>query len=341
MTIMVDSTTVEATAPAVLGSDAIREERLHHLPVSIEATNLSKRYGSVQAVDGLSFTVVAGQVTGFLGPNGSGKSTTMRMIVGLDAPTSGTVTVAGRPYRDIRFPLRTVGALLDANAGHPGRSARNHLAWLADSNQIDRVRVDKVLDIVGLTEVATRRVGGFSLGMKQRLGIAATLLGDPDVLIFDEPINGLDPEGIVWVRELLRSLAAEGRTVLVSSHLMSEMAMTADHLIVIGRGRLLATGSVADFIDRSSAHHIRALTSDPTALADLLRTHGATVETLGTEELSIRNIACRDVGVLAASAGLTLYELSPHSSLEDAFMEITHEHGDFRTTAHDLETATP
>ncbi len=309
--------------------------------ITIEASNLSKRYGSVQAVDNLSFTVSAGQVTGFLGPNGSGKSTTMRMIVGLDAPTSGTVTVAGRPYQDTRFPLRTVGALLDANAGHPGRSASNHLTWLADSNQIDRSRVAEVLAIVGLTDVGSRRVGAFSLGMKQRLGIAATLLGDPDVLIFDEPINGLDPEGIVWVRKLLRSLATEGRTVLVSSHLMSEMAMTADHLIVIGRGRLLATGSVADFIDRSSTHHIRALTPDPATLGDLLRAHGATVSSVGPEELSIKDMTCREVGILAASAALTLYELSPQSSLEEAFMEVTHEQGDFRTTAHDFASATP
>ena len=307
---------------------------------AIEVTNLSKRYGSVQAVDDLTFTVRAGQVTGFLGPNGSGKSTTMRMIVGLDAPTSGTVKVAGQNYQGIRFPLRTVGALLDANAGHPGRSARNHLAWLADSNRIDRARVSEVLAIVGLSDVGSRRVGTFSLGMKQRLGIAATLLGNPDVLIFDEPINGLDPEGIVRVRKLLRSLAEEGRTVLVSSHLMSEMAMTADHLIVIGRGRLLATGSVADFIDRSSTHHIRALSPDAPRLAELLREHGATVTSVGGEELSIKDMSCREVGVLAASAAVTLYELSPQSSLEEAFMEVTHEQGDFNSTAHDLELAT-
>jgi len=297
----------------------------------IEATHVSKRYGETLAVADLSFTFAAGQVTGFLGPNGSGKSTTMRMIVGLDAPTGGHVTVGGRRYADLRFPLHEVGALLDAGAIHPGRSARNHLTWIADSNAIPRRRADEVLAMVGLTDVARRRMGGFSLGMRQRLGIAVALLGDPAVLVFDEPINGLDPEGILWVRELLRSLAAEGRTVLVSSHLMTEMALTADHLIVIGRGRLLATGSVADFIERSGGHHVRALTSDPGALASLLRDKGATVTADGEEGLSITGLECRDIGILAASAGLTLYELSTQrASLEDAFLELTHEHRDFR-----------
>jgi ABC-2 type transport system ATP-binding protein len=225
----------------------------------IEVSYLTKRYGSILAVDDLSFTVAAGQVTGFLRPNGSGKSTTIRMIVGLDAPSAGQVTVAGWSYGRFRFPLREVGALLDASAVHPGRTARNHLVWLADSNEIPRARVDEVLGIVGLTDAARRRAGELSLGMGQRLGIAAALLGDPAVLIFDEPINGLDPEGILWVRHFLQSLAAEGRTVLVSSHLMSEMALTADHLIIIiGRGRLLATGTVADFIERSEGHHVHA-----------------------------------------------------------------------------------
>ena len=297
----------------------------------IEAAHLSKRYGDTLAVDDLSFTVAAGQVTGFLGPNGSGKSTTMRMIVGLDAPTAGEVTVDGRRYGELRFPLHEVGALLDAGAIHPGRSARNHLVWLADSNGISRSRVDVVLAMVGLTEVAHRRMGGFSLGMGQRLGIAVALLGDPAVLVFDEPINGLDPEGILWVRELLRSLAREGRTVLVSSHLMTEMALTADHLIVIGRGRLLATGTVADFIERSAGHHVRALTSDPSALATLLRDKGATVNADGPEGLTITGLECRDIGILAADAGLTLYELSTQrASLEDAFLELTHEHRDYR-----------
>ena len=300
----------------------------------IEARNVSKRYARTLAVDDLSFTVAGGQVTGFLGPNGSGKSTTMRLIVGLDAPSSGRITIDGHPYRELRFPLRSVGALLDANAVHPGRTARNHLTWLADSNAIPRTRVDDVLGKVGLGEVAERRVGDFSLGMGQRLGIASALLGDPEVLLFDEPINGLDPEGILWVRELLRSLAAEGRTVLVSSHLMSEMALTADHLIVIGRGRLLATGTVADFIERSAGHHVVAVTNDPAALADILRDKGATVEVDGHEGLSVKGLEARDVGILAAAAGLTLYELSTQrASLEEAFMDLTHEHADFRADA--------
>ena len=300
----------------------------------IEAHRLSKRYGPVLAVDDLSFTVAGGQVTGFLGPNGSGKSTTMRMIVGLDAPSAGNVTVGVRSYGSLRFPLHEVGALLDAGAVHPGRSARNHLVWLADSNSLPRARVDEVLEMVGLTEAAHRRASAFSLGMGQRLGIAAALLGDPEVLIFDEPINGLDPEGILWVRHLLRSLADEGRTVLVSSHLMSEMALTADHLIVIGRGRLLATGTVADFIDATSGHHVHATTPDADALGDLLRGKGATVTPDGPEGLSITGMESRDVGIAAAGAGLTLYELSTQrASLEDAFMELTHEHADFHAPA--------
>jgi ABC-2 type transport system ATP-binding protein len=255
----------------------------------------------------------------------------MRMIVGLDAPSAGQVTVAGRSYGQFRFPLRHVGALLDASALHPGRTARNHLIWLADSNEIPRARVDEVLGIVGLTDAAHRRAGELSLGMGQRLGIAAALLGDPAVLIFDEPINGLDPEGILWVRRLLQSLAAEGRTVLVSSHLMSEMALTADHLIVIGRGRLLATGTVADFIERSEGHHVHAQSPDAGALLGLLRQKGATVTPDGPESLSITGMESRDVGIIAAQAGLTLYELATqHASLEDAFMELTHEHGEFR-----------
>jgi ABC-2 type transport system ATP-binding protein len=308
----------------------------------IEVVNLSKRYGQTLAVDDLTFTVAAGQVTGFLGPNGSGKSTTMRMIVGLDSPSSGRVTVGGKSYGRQRFPLHEVGALLDADAVHPGRTARNHLLWLADSNRLARSRVDQVLGMVGLSDVAHRRAGTFSLGMSQRLGIAAALLGDPHVVIFDEPINGLDPEGILWVRHLLRSLADEGRTVLVSSHLMSEMALTADHLIVIGRGRLLATGSVADFIERSSGHHVHVLTNDPDALAGLLHSTRATVTRNGTEGLSIRGIESREVGTLAAGAGLTLYELSTErASLEDAFMELTHEQAEFHAprTADTVDAA--
>ena len=299
----------------------------------IEARNLSKRFGKTQAVDNLSFSVLAGQVTGFLGPNGSGKSTTMRMIMALDAPSAGTVTVDGHDYRTLRFPLREVGALLDATAAHPGRKTRDHLNWLAYSNKIPRRRVDEVLGIVGLSDAAHRRAGELSLGMGQRLGIAAALLGDPRVLILDEPINGLDPEGILWVRHLLRSLADEGRTVLVSSHLMTEMALTADHLIIIGRGQLLSSGSVADFIERSGGHHVRVVTPDAEALGALLRAKGADVVSDHPHELRVEGIESRDVGIAAARAGLTLYELSTkRASLEDAFMELTHSHAQYQGT---------
>src|ERR1700738_512641 len=226
----------------------------------IVAEGMTKRYGTTVAVDDLSFTVESGLVTGFLGPNGAGKSTTMRMIVGLDAPTSGGVSVNGRPYGELRFPLREVGALLEAKAIHPGRSARNHLRWLAASNSIDRRRVDEVLEMVGLAGVGRKRSGGFSLGMGQRLGMAAALLGDPEVLILDEPVNGLDPEGILWIRNLLKTLAAEGRTVLLSSHLMSEMALTAEHLIVIGRGRMIADTSVDEFVRGAAGTSVRVRT---------------------------------------------------------------------------------
>ena len=229
----------------------------------IEATGLTKRYGDRTAVDGLSFTVRPGMVTGFLGPNGAGKSTTMRMILGLDAPTSGTVTVHGRPYRELAAPMREVGALIDAKAVHGGRSARAHLLCLAQTNRLPARRVDEVLEMTGLTEVARKRSGGFSLGMGQRLGIAAALLGDPQVLMFDEPVNGLDPDGIRWIRQLMRSLAAEGRTVFVSSHLMSEMEHTADHLIVIGRGRLQADCSVREFIELNSELSVQVRTPQP------------------------------------------------------------------------------
>ncbi len=300
----------------------------------IECRHLTKRYGNTLAVDALTFTVAGGQVTGFLGPNGSGKSTTMRMMVGLDTPTSGDVTIDGRRYQDLRFPLHQVGALLDAKAVDPGRSARNHLRWLAQSNTIPRRRVDEVLDMVGLSDVADRRVRAFSLGMGQRLGIAAALLGDPAVLLFDEPVNGLDPEGILWVRRLFRSLAAEGRSILVSSHLMSEMALTADHLVVIGRGRLLAMGSVADFIERTAGHHVRVISPDAIALADLLRHKGAQVRAEGGDELRVTGLESRDIGIITAAAEMTLYELSTQrASLEEAFMEMTQDHEQFRGAA--------
>jgi ABC-2 type transport system ATP-binding protein len=290
----------------------------------IEARHVTKRYGTTEAVHDLSFTVADGQVTGFLGPNGSGKSTTLRMIVGLDAPTAGQITINGRRYRQLRFPSRTVGALLDAGAVHPGRTARSHLTWLADADAIPRRRVEECLARVGLAEVAGRRVGAFSLGMTQRLGIAAALLGDPQVLLLDEPINGLDPEGILWVRHLLRSLAAEGRTVLVSSHLMSEMALTADHLLVIGRGRLLASGTVADFIESRAGHHVQVVTPQPREVAELLVRHGATVVPDGAQRLRVTGMESRDIGLLVAGTGLPLFELSTQrASLEDAFMELT------------------
>jgi ABC-2 type transport system ATP-binding protein len=296
----------------------------------IEAVGLTKRYGSTLAVDGLSFVAGEGLVTGFLGPNGAGKSTTMRMIVGLDGPNAGSVTINGRSYRDLRFPLHEVGALLEAKAIHPGRSARNHLLWLAESNRIGRKRVDQVLEEVGLASVARRRSGSFSLGMGQRLGIAAALLGDPEVVVLDEPVNGLDPEGILWVRTLLRSLAAEGRTVFVSSHLMSEMSLTADHLVVIGRGRLIADASVNDFIRSSSANHVKVVSPQAEALKARIERGGGSAVVDGDETLVVTGLDCREVGTLAAKARLTLYELSPqNASLEEAFMEMTRDSAEF------------
>jgi ABC-2 type transport system ATP-binding protein len=299
----------------------------------ITLTDVTKRYGTTVAVDHLSFEVRPGEVTGFLGPNGAGKSTTMRMVVGLDAPTSGHVTVDGHPYRDLRFPLRHVGALLEAKAIHPGRSARDHLRWLADANHIDRRRVDEVLELVGLADVASRRSGGFSLGMGQRLGIATALLGDPGTLLLDEPVNGLDPEGVRWIRRLLRSLADEGRSVLISSHLMSEMALTADRLIVVGRGRLIAEGSVDDIVRRSSTGHVRVDSAEPERLRVLLVGRGADVEVQADGAFAVTGLAARDVGTIAAAAGIALYELSSQSaSLEEAFMELTRDAVQYTTS---------
>ncbi len=296
----------------------------------IEIHEVTKRYGSTVAVDRLSFEVREGEVTGFLGPNGAGKSTTMRMMVGLDLPTSGRVTIDGCRYGDLRFPLRHVGALLEARAVHPGRSARNHLIWLADSNGIDRRRVDEVLELVGLAGVADRRSGGFSLGMGQRLGIATALLGDPATLLLDEPVNGLDPEGIQWIRQLLRSLAAEGRSVLVSSHLMSEMALTADRLIVVGKGRLIAEGTVDEVVRTSSIGYVRVETAEPQVLQHLLSQAGAGVDTEPDGTLIVTGMRARDVGSVAGSAGITLYELSPrNASLEEAFMELTRDAAEY------------
>jgi ABC-2 type transport system ATP-binding protein len=294
----------------------------------IEARGLVKRYGSTMAVDDLSFSVRSGLVTGFLGPNGAGKTTTMRMILGLDAPTQGSVTVDGRGYRDLPAPMHEVGALLDAKAVHGGRRARDHLLCLAQSNGIPRSRVDEVLRIVGLEGVARRRAKGLSLGMSQRLGIASALLGDPAVLIFDEPVNGLDPDGIHWVRTLMRTLAAEGRTVLVSSHLMSEMALTADHLLVIGKGRLIADTSADEFVRSSSQPSVHVRSPQAAELAARCRAAGATVAGpdagTGPDVIEITGMDSAEAGKLAAAHGITLFELIPvRPSLEEAFMELT------------------
>jgi ABC-2 type transport system ATP-binding protein len=289
----------------------------------IEVRGLTKRYGSTLAVNDLSFDVAPGRVTGFLGPNGAGKTTTMRSILGLDRPDAGAVTIGGRHYADLPAPLRSVGALLDAKAMHGGRRADAHLRCLAQSNGIPVRRVGEVLEIVGLQDVARRRAGSFSLGMGQRLGIAAALLGDPDVLMFDEPVNGLDPEGIRWIRTLMRSLAAEGRTVFVSSHLISEMALTADHLVVIGKGRLIADASVDELV-RGGGTSVLVRTPDVAVLRPRLEQLGAAVTTEADGALVVRQMEAIDIGRAAAAAGAVLAELTPRqSSLEEAFMELT------------------
>jgi ABC-2 type transport system ATP-binding protein len=296
----------------------------------IEAIHLTKHYGATVAVDDLSFQVKPGQVTGFLGPNGAGKTTTMRMITGLDAPSAGSVTINGRAYRDLAAPLTEVGALLDAKALHGGRTAANHLRVLAASNGLPDSRVDEVLRIVGLRDVAARRAGGFSLGMGQRLGIAAALLGDPGILIFDEPVNGLDPEGIVWVRTFMREMAAEGRTVLVSSHLMSEMALTADHLLVIGKGRLIAAAATREFIDASSEQSVLVRSADDEALARRIAEWGGTIKRAVGGGLDVAGIPSGAVGQVAFAAGIIVSELTPRrASLEEAFMEMTRDSVEF------------
>ncbi|MCW2916530.1 MAG: transporter ATP-binding protein [Actinomycetia bacterium] len=293
-------------------------------PQLIEVQGLTKRYGKTLAVDGLSFVVRPGQVTGFLGPNGAGKSTTMRSMLGLDHPTSGQVRIDGRSYQDLPQPLRHIGALLEAKAAHGGRSARNHLLWLAQSNRIPRSRVLEVIDLVGLTSVANKRAKEFSLGMNQRLGIAAALLGDPKILLLDEPVNGLDPEGILWFRTLMQRLAAEGRTVFVSSHLMSEMALTAEHLIVIGRGRLLADTTVTEFIERNSRSFVRIRTPEPERMRDVLTAKGIRVEPGADGTLEAVGAEAATVGEVAAANGLTVHEVSSQkASLEEAFMRLT------------------
>ncbi|WP_155385680.1 ABC transporter ATP-binding protein [Catellatospora paridis] len=297
---------------------------------TIEVRGVRKHYRSTVAVDGLTFTVRPGEVTGFVGPNGAGKSTTMRIILGLDAPDEGDALVGGRPYRSLRTPLTQVGALLDASAVHPGRKARDHLLWLAHSNGIARRRVDEVIDQVGLASAARRRAGGFSLGMQQRLGIAAALLGDPPVLMFDEPVNGLDPDGIVWIRGLMKSLAAEGRVVFVSSHLMSELQDTADHLIVIGRGRLIADTSVTKLLAAASKGRVEVRTLRRTEAMTLLANAGATVAAIDAETLTVDGLTGEQVAALLTEAGLAFSELRSHrASLEEAYMELTRDAVEF------------
>ena len=302
----------------------------------IKAVNLTKRYGSKTAVDHISFTVEPGTVTGFLGPNGAGKSTTMRMIMGLDKPTSGKVTINGRPYRQLSAPLCEVGALLDAKGLHGSRSARNHLRQLAASNGIPAKRVDEVLEITGLTAVAKKRVKDFSLGMGQRLGIAAALLGDPRVLLFDEPVNGLDPEGVKWVRETCRRLAGEGRTVFISSHLMSEMAQTADQLLVIGRGRILSSGPVDDVIASATTDRVRVASPQATELAELLAQRDLATRAVEPGVLETTAATAAAIGETAAAAGIVLHELTTiHASLEEAYLTLTGDSVEYRTdSAH-------
>jgi ABC-2 type transport system ATP-binding protein len=299
----------------------------------IEARGLTKLFGDVKAVDDLSFDVGPGRVTGFLGPNGSGKTTTMSMIMGLNRPSAGSVTISGQHYRDLRWPLREVGCLLEARAIHPGRSARSHLWCLAQYNDIAKSRVAEVLEIVGLTAVAKKRVGKFSLGMGQRLGIAGALLGDPAVILLDEPANGLDPEGIRWMRTLCKSLAAEGRTVFISSHLMAEMALLADQLVVIGQGRLIAEMPVADFVARSSSqsYRVRVAASERFAQAVVSAGGTAVVETDGS--MTISGMVAQVIGDLALSLGIAVYELTTLASLEDAFMELTGSSVEYRGSA--------
>ncbi|TMM16068.1 MAG: ATP-binding cassette domain-containing protein [Actinobacteria bacterium] len=300
----------------------------------IEAKALTKDYGEKRAVDGLTFTVKPGVVTGFLGPNGSGKSTTMRLILGLDAVTSGDVTVNGKHYRDHKAPLHEVGALLEARSVHTGRSAYYHLLSLAQTHGIGRKRVDELIDLVGLHEVARKRAGKFSLGMGQRLGIATALLGDPHTLILDEPVNGLDPEGIHWIRNLLKALAAEGRAVFVSSHLMSEMAQTAEHLIVIGRGKLIADTSVDEFVRRASGAVVRVRSPQATKLRELVLGDGVTVTSDAPGVLEIAGVTTDKIGDIAAAHGVVLHELTLlQASLEEAFMELTRDDVEFKAAA--------
>jgi ABC-2 type transport system ATP-binding protein len=298
----------------------------------IEVENLSKRYGDKLAVDGLDFVVQPGVVTGFLGPNGAGKSTTMRLIAGLDEPTAGSVRVNGSDYRAAVAPMAELGLLLEAKAMHTGRSARNHLLALAQTNGVSRRRVDEVIDMVGLREVAGKRVGGFSLGMGQRLGVASALLGDPKVVVLDEPVNGLDPEGVLWIRNLLKALAADGRTVFVSSHLMSEMAQTATRLIVVGRGRLIADTTVDEFVDRASGHSVTVRTPEADRFRDLLLGPDVTITSERADVLHVQGLNAEQIGTVAWQAHVPVFELSnQQASLEQAFMELTQDSVEYRS----------
>ena len=308
----------------------------------ITVENVTKRYGDKVAVDDLSFSVKPGIVTGFLGPNGAGKSTTMRLILGLDAPTKGAATIDGRSYLDLQAPLHEVGAMLEARAVHTGRSAYNHLLALAQTHGIGRARVQEVIDLVGLQEVARKRVGGFSLGMGQRLGVAAALLGDPRILILDEPANGLDPEGIMWIRTLLKRLAKEGRTVFLSSHLMAEMAQTAEHLVVIGRGRLIADTSVDDFVQRASTGAaVRVVSQQATALRDALASKQARVDSVERNVLEVHGLTGQEIGEVALAEKIVLAELTPlQLSLEQAFMRLTGETVEYHAASNDDDNNT-
>jgi len=309
------------------------------MDATIEVSGLRKRYGRTVAVDGLSFTVRPGEVTGFVGPNGAGKSTTMRLILGLDSPDGGTALVGGQPYRRLRTPLVHVGSLLDAAAVHPGRRARDHLLWMAHSNGLPRRRVDEVLEQVGLASVARRRAGAYSLGMRQRLGIAGALLGDPPVLMFDEPVNGLDPEGIVWIRALLRSLAAEDRAVFVSSHLMSELEDTAQHLIVIGRGRIIADTSVEKLRAAASGDRVDVRTSRRAEAMTVLANSGATVAAIDLDVLTVNGLSGERIAALLTAAGLAFSELRQHrASLEEAYMELTRDAVEFNVATVEATT---
>ena len=311
----------------------------------IEVSHATKRYGEKVAVDDLTFTVAPGVVTGFLGPNGAGKSTTMRMILGLDAPTSGRVSVNGKSYRDLAAPLHEIGAMLEARSTHTGRSAYNHLLAMAQTHGIARSRVDEVIEIVGLASVARKRAGGFSLGMGQRLGIASALLGDPATVILDEPANGLDPEGILWIRNLLKGLAADGRTVFLSSHLMSEIALTAEHLVVVGQGRLIADVSVEEFVARASADApVRVRCAEPSILREAIAADGGSIQSEEHGVLEVHGLRSECIGEIASNARVILYELTPQTaSLEDAFMRLTADSVEYHATAFaptsDLERA--